>query len=125
MVADFSEKCFQVLRDYLIEDCLLGLVAMVTQPGANASAQGDPSVRGTSGIRGFSGSTTQGFGDHSELCAESNFVQIGGVADSCKGGERRRFARVEHAPPRRFVLVESRCSTTAKLPATVVVAQRR
>jgi hypothetical protein len=94
VVANFSEECFQVLRHYLVEDGLLGLMALVSTLGAIACAQSDRSARGTPGIWGFRGSTAQGFSDHSERRAESiasgfaAFLMVAGVANSGDSPQR-------------------------------------
>jgi hypothetical protein len=60
-----------MLGHYLVEYCVLGLMALVSRPRAVTCAQDDRRVRCPSGVWGFGGSAAQGYGDRSERYAES------------------------------------------------------
>jgi len=46
VVADFLQECLQILGHYLVQDGLLGLMALVRSQGTIACAQGDRCVLG-------------------------------------------------------------------------------
>ena len=61
-----------MLGHYLVEYCLLGLMALVSMPRAVTCAQDDRRARCPSGVWGFGRSAVQGYGDRSERYTESN-----------------------------------------------------
>jgi len=83
-----------MLGHYLVEHCLLRLMALVSMPRTVPRAEDDRRVRYPSRVRGAGGGAAQGYGDRSERYAESTtskfaaFLMATGVAN-CVGSPGR------------------------------------